>query len=195
MGVVLHRRDRADVMTEIIQCPNCQRQLQIPEQFFGQTVQCPECRHMFTATSTSVSDKPKPATSTSGSTAPSKPKPYDENEYDAPRRRRRYEDEDDDDDVDLRQRRRPVRNDYTPHRGGIVLALGLIALVGGLSICLPVMIGPVAWAMGAYDLREMREGRMDPSGESMTRTGQILGIIATLILIVSGGFIFLMSIG
>ena len=44
-------------MAEIIHCPKCHRPLQVPENYFGQTVQCPECRHMFTAISESVSAK------------------------------------------------------------------------------------------------------------------------------------------
>jgi hypothetical protein len=182
-------------MTEILTCPNCQRQLQIPEQFLGQTVQCPECRHMFTATSTAVSSTPT-ATSpaTAGTGAESKKPRYEDDDYDVPRRRRRFEDDDYDDEFDVR-RGRPMRQHYDAHRGGVILALGLISLVGGLSICLPVLVGPVAWAMGSYDLREMREGRMDPSGESMTRTGQVLGIIATVLLILFAGFILLISVG
>ena len=37
--------------------------------------------------------------------------------------------------------------------------------------------------MATYDLREMREGRMDPTGEGMTRAGQICGIIGTVVLV------------
>src|ERR1051325_9108314 len=156
-------------MVEVITCPGCRRTLQVPEQYLGQTVQCPECRHMFTAASSAVSANPPPATSVPGE----KPKPRrdDDDDFDdLPRRRRRYED-DDDDDLDLRRRRRALERDYAPHRGGVILALGLFSLVGGMSLMgLPLVLGPVAWALGAYDLHEIREGRMDPAGESMTRT-------------------------
>ncbi len=180
-------------MAEIITCPGCQRTLQVPEQFLGQTVQCPECRHMFTASSSAVSSTPAvPPVSLDKSAA--KPRRRDvDDDYEEPiRRRSRYED--DADDIDLR-RRQPFDRDFSPHRGSIVLTLGLISLVGGMSIVVPVILGPVAWALGTYDLREMREGRMDPTGESMTRTGQILGIIATLFLILGVGLIFLLCSG
>jgi hypothetical protein len=63
------------------------------------------------------------------------------------------------------------------------MALGLVALVGGMSFCAPALIGPVAWALGSWDLREIRAGRMDPEGEGMTRAGQVCGIVASLILL------------
>lgn len=72
------------------------------------------------------------------------------------------------------------------------MALGLVSLVGGLSFCVPVVIGPIAWALGSYDLREMREERMDPSGEGMTRAGQVCGIISTVLLLLAGVIIGLM---
>lgn len=59
-----------------------------------------------------------------------------------------------------------------PHRGGMILAFGII----GILCCMP--FGIAAWVMGASDLSEIRAGRMDPSGESMTRVGMILGIVS-----------------
>ena len=88
--------------------------------------------------------------------------------------------DDDDDDFD---RAIQVRHHYAPHRGGLIMALGLTNLAGGLLVCgLLLFAGPFAWIMGNADLREMRAGRMDPSGESLVRTGQVCGIIATVIL-------------
>ena len=78
----------------------------------------------------------------------------------------------------------------------MILAFGIIALVmGGIGL----ILGPIAWFMGNADLREMRAGRMDPSGESQTNTGRILGMIATLLhgiglivgCLVGGGIILL----
>ena len=62
-----------------------------------------------------------------------------------------------------------------PHRSGAVLALGIL----GLVVCL--ICGIIAWVMGSGDLREMRAGRMDRSGESMTRAGMICGIVSVII--------------
>lgn len=59
-----------------------------------------------------------------------------------------------------------------PHRGGLILTFGIV----GILCCMP--FGIAAWVMGASDLSEIRAGRMDPSGESTTRVGMILGIVS-----------------
>ncbi|HTK77279.1 MAG TPA: DUF4190 domain-containing protein, partial [Gemmataceae bacterium] len=90
-----------------------------------------------------------------------------------PRRRRPPEDYDAD-DYDDRPRRRSGR----PHRGGIILALGVCSLL----LCAP--LGIFAWIMGNHDLTEMKRGRMDRSGEGLTQAGRVLGSIATILMIV-----------
>jgi len=62
-----------------------------------------------------------------------------------------------------------------PHRGGTVLALGIL----GLAVCF--ICGIIAWVMGSNDLREMDAGRMDPAGRGMTRAGKICGIISVCV--------------
>ena len=169
-------------MNEIIKCPSCQRQLQVPEQYLGQNVQCPECRHMFMATTASISAQPVPTSSApSASSQQSKSERYDEHDYETSRGRRELDD--DNDDFDDFHRPGRVRKRFNPHRGGLILALGLIALVGGFSFCLPAMLGPVAWALGSWDLREIRAGRMDPEGAGMTQAGHVCGIVATGLLV------------
>lgn len=154
-------------MTETIACPNCKRKLQAPEQYVGQKVQCPECQHIFLAAPMSVSAPPLPSASRPATAESGQPRRYDE------------------DDFDDFQESRQLRKRYDSHRGGLIMALGLIALVGGMSMCAPVVVGPVAWALGTWDLREIREGRMDPVGRSMTQTGQVCGIVATVLLILA----------
>ncbi|MEX0702201.1 MAG: hypothetical protein WD069_08905 [Planctomycetales bacterium] len=66
-----------------------------------------------------------------------------------------------------------------PHRATLVLVLGIL----GLVVCAP--LGIAAWWMGSNDLRDMRSGRMDRSGESMTQAGQVLGIIGTALFVLS----------
>jgi uncharacterized membrane protein len=65
-----------------------------------------------------------------------------------------------------------------PHRGTLVLVLGIL----GLVICAPLAIA--AWIMGAGDLKEMDAGTMDPSGRGITQAGKICGIIGTILLII-----------
>lgn len=58
-----------------------------------------------------------------------------------------------------------------PHRGPVVLALGII----GIAMCF--ICGIIAWVMGNNDLREIDAGRMDPAGRGLTQAGRICGII------------------
>lgn len=58
-----------------------------------------------------------------------------------------------------------------PHRGPMLLTFGIL----GLLCCL--IFGILAWVMGQADLKEMAEGRMDPSGEGLTKAGKILGMV------------------
>lgn len=62
-----------------------------------------------------------------------------------------------------------------PHRGGLVLALGIVSLVA----C--QLLGVAPWIMGKADLQEMDEGRMDPSGRGLTEAGKILGIVSLVL--------------
>ena len=62
-----------------------------------------------------------------------------------------------------------------PHRGTTVLVLGIL----GLVVCF--ICGIIAWSMGSGDLRAMKEGRMDRSGEGPTRAGMICGMIGTIL--------------
>lgn len=65
-----------------------------------------------------------------------------------------------------------------PHRGTLILVLGILGLIG---VCWP--LGIVAWIMGNGDLKEMDAGLMDPSGRGLTTGGRICGIIATILMI------------
>jgi hypothetical protein len=68
-----------------------------------------------------------------------------------------------------------------PHRGAIVLVLGIL----GLVICF--ICGIIAWVMGKQDLAEMDAGRMDPSGRSLTQAGKICGMISVILVCVGLG--------
>jgi hypothetical protein len=103
---------------------------------------------------------------------------YDDD--DRPRRARRSWD--DDEERPARRRRDRLEDDYddepprrrrggTPHRGGMILTFGI------LGLCCCGIFAILAATMGSTDLKEMESGRMDRSGESMTRVGQILGFV------------------
>ena len=65
-----------------------------------------------------------------------------------------------------------------PHRGTLILVLGILSLL----ICQPV--GIAAWLMGSADLKQIAAGTMDPEGKSLTQIGQILGIIAVVLMVI-----------
>ena len=62
-----------------------------------------------------------------------------------------------------------------PHRGGAILALGII----GIVLCF--ITGIIAWVMGSSDLKEMDAGTRDPAGYSLTKAGMICGIIGVVL--------------
>jgi hypothetical protein len=169
-------------MQEIINCPSCQRKLQVPESLLGQDVRCPTCGATFVGTANGA---PPPVSQAQPANPPPAPPPGRRDDYD----RRRYEDEYDDYGADqYRPRRR--RHDLAPHRGSAVLTLGILSLVTGLAI----ILGPIAWSMGHTDMREIRAGRMDPEGEGSTNAGRICGMIGTILGIVGIVFCFLYMI-
>lgn len=66
----------------------------------------------------------------------------------------------------------------TPHRGVLILVLGIVSLMFGIT-------APFAWFLGRQDLAEMDAGRMDPEGRSITQVGTIIGMIVTILFILS----------
>ncbi len=160
-------------MPDIISCPQCHRQLRVPEDLLGKRVKCPTCSAVFTAEAYAAAPLPAPA--------PARDR-TDWQEDEPPRRaatrERDYESDEDEWDYPDRPRRRRRRKDYAPHRGTTILVLGILGLV--LGIC-GIIFGPIAWSMGNTDMREIRAGRMDPDGEGLTNAGRICGMIATIL--------------
>ncbi|MSQ94492.1 MAG: hypothetical protein EXR98_08040 [Gemmataceae bacterium] len=186
-------------MAQLITCPECKKHLQVPEDLMGKKVQCPECKHTFTAavvevekisTGTTASAPVPPPSSTpewekKTSSATGKRRDSEEDDPDIRKKKRKRDDDDEDDDDDDRPRRRrrrssaASRGSYMPHRGGMILAFGLISMITGIFV-----FGILAWVMGNGDLAEIRAGRMDPEGEGLTQAGRILGMISTILTIV-----------
>lgn len=63
-----------------------------------------------------------------------------------------------------------------PHRGTLILVLGILSLV-----CCGFITGIAAWIMGNADLKAMEAGQMDPAGAGTTKAGKICGIIGTIL--------------
>ncbi|GIX06530.1 MAG: hypothetical protein KatS3mg115_0933 [Candidatus Poribacteria bacterium] len=72
-------------------------------------------------------------------------------------------------------------------RGALILVLGILGIVSCGFLGIP------AWIMGHRDLQKMERGEMDPSDRGLTRAGMILGIIATLVLVIGAIAGFLMG--
>lgn len=70
-----------------------------------------------------------------------------------------------------------THGNLTPHRGSTILVLGILSLI----MCAP--LGIPAWFMGSHDLSEMKAGRMDREGESLTQAGYVMGIIGSILMI------------
>ena len=67
-----------------------------------------------------------------------------------------------------------------PHRGVLILVLGILSLVGcGIFTAIPAVI------MGGGDLKKMDAGQMDPDGRQLTNVGRILGFIGLGIFAIS----------
>jgi len=68
---------------------------------------------------------------------------------------------------------------HQPHRGGMILAFGVL----GIACC--GILAPIAWVTGYVDLKQIREGQMDPSGRGLTQAGMVLGIIGTSLFVLT----------
>src|SRR5690349_13309835 len=99
-------------MNDIIICPACERKVQLPREFLGRSVQCPECKETFLAGNprTGIATDPEMPPLRSSATAHDSSAPR----YPAAD----YEDDDPYDDWGVRRPRQ--RRDH----GGVVLALG-----------------------------------------------------------------------
>jgi hypothetical protein len=70
----------------------------------------------------------------------------------------------------------------------LVLALGILGLVGGLGSCcccaflVLAACAPFAWVLGHRELAAIRAGRAPASGEGSAKAGMICGIIGSAML-------------
>src|SRR5262249_53732344 len=80
---------------------------------------------------------------------------------------------------------------WEPHRGGVILTLGILsALFGTLSLCcgVPALVGLglgiPAWIMAAHDVHKMRVGIMDRNCMANTQSGQsyaLVGVVSSFL--------------
>jgi hypothetical protein len=151
-------------MHQIIICPACDRKVQLPREYLGRSVQCPECKQTFLAgdPTTGISTDPDALPTRSAAAAAAEPATT------TPRYPASYDDDDPFDDWGVR--RPQLRHDH----GGLVLALGIISIV---VICLGIVLGPIAYFVGTSDLRAIDRGEMEPGNRSMVQAGRIIGAV------------------
>jgi hypothetical protein len=157
-----------------MRCTGCGQTLRVADEHAGKKARCPACGTIVQVPPAGAgpASSPQPAAESRSPFAPEATSPGAENPF--------------------ADRPEPQPNPYAspatpavttsgirarPHRGGLILTLGIL----GLLCCGP--LGIVAWVMGSSDLNEIRQGRMDPSGQSLTQAGMVIGIIATVVLI------------
>lgn len=169
-------------------CPSCQRMLRVPDELLNRRVKCPSCDTVFVAEADAPPQNPiagAPGSETREETPRAREDRDDRDDRDDRYRVRDDDSEDDyDDDEDdyesERRFRRRRRRDLLPHRGHMVMTLGIIAVVM-FVLCgvfaLPVSIP--AWVMGHKDLAAMKAQQMEDDGRSQTMTGYIMGIVVT----------------
>ena len=93
------------------------------------------------------------------------------------------------------------------HRASVVFGLGLSSLIINVVGCctfeflpfalslLGFVLGILGWTFGRHDLRAMRNGSMDASGYSTTKSGKTLGMLAIFLSLVSLAIQTLMILG
>jgi hypothetical protein len=76
------------------------------------------------------------------------------------------------------------RRDLEPHRGSLVLTLGVISLCAAPTCVFSLIglpLGIAAWIMGQTDLRKIDSHLMEPDGRPNTHSGRICGVLGTLV--------------
>jgi DNA-directed RNA polymerase subunit RPC12/RpoP len=146
-------------------CTNCKKTLRVPDEHLGKKARCPACQAIVIIQSTDLTDvgnlqnnetelrflHPESAVSPERPSA-TKPNPYSIGSYPT------------------------SRQQSAPHRGGLILTLGILAFTCNLFL----IPGIAAWVMGSSDLKQMKAGLMAREGETMTMIGMVLGIISVV---------------
>ena len=154
-------------------CENCHKTLRVADEFAGKKARCPNCQTILQVESSTETVDPisvqPPLASTPqppayGQTGTPSASPFATgNPYSSPSQASQYQP----------PTRRRSRGE--PHRGGLVLGLGIGAMT--CNICM--IPGILALTFGLNDLKAMKEGRMDNEGHGLTLAGTIMGGIMT----------------
>ncbi len=160
-------------MTIEFQCSSCNTTLRVPKEHLGKQARCPQCSNLNLVEpgSPPAGYAPNVANQISPESGHQPHIPYSAGR----------------ESVLHAQGTTPQPSYHysRPHRGGLVLALGII------SICCSGVVVPgiLAWIFGRNDLKAMDAGLMDPEGRGMTQAGMIMGMVMTIFAII--GLVFM----
>ena len=149
-------------MAMTVVCPSCARKLNVPDNLIGELVKCPICGQNFKVETEPAAAAPEVRPLQSQPSPPPQREPVEPKEKD--------------EDPATWEFASHRRRDLEPHRGTLILVLGILSICVS---CFGIIPGPIAWVMGAADLKAIRAGRMDPTGEGTTKAGYVCGIIGT----------------
>ena len=160
------------------QCKQCQSTLRVPSEHAGKQAKCPKCEFINMIPMSTIAPVDSANAGGTGDAFTQPPSDFSQPKSQTT------------DGNPYQSTTTGGAPQYTEaHRGGLILALGIISIVGCNCCLVP---GILAWILGAGDLSKIKAGRMDPSGESTTRVGMILGIVSTGLAILVGLFYFAM---
>jgi hypothetical protein len=180
-----------------VACPECKQKLRVPEDWLGQSVECPDCGKSFQAAKDAddalaagapgSGPPPLPAGDTKAADDEEFAAPLDEegDGPDKPRKKKRAKRRSGSSEGGYYgELRRKQQRMMTPHRGVHILVLGLLSILCSWASLLALgscACGYYAYQMGSHDLSEMQAYRMDPSGRGLTIAGRIMGIIGVIV--------------
>lgn len=151
-----------------VRCDECKKRLKVPDTSAGKKIRCPECGERISVPEPEEDLVAPDEDQDDGGYGVEK---EDEEEVRRKKKKRKsYEDD-----------YRPKRKSKRPHRGVLILILGIVSILIG---CIPLGAWFVAFramAMANEDLSDMDSGRMDRSGAGMTQAGKICGIIGSVL--------------
>jgi hypothetical protein len=196
-------------MALTIKCPHCEKALSVPDEAVGRMVRCPACQTAFLI----AQPVRQPDTPAGGNVPPplpaASPPAWDRDSPSARRKRpeeatkgrkkKRYGGENDEEEPERKKKsKKDDQNPFAlqdeeghtrplgrPHRGGFILALGILSFIGGCFILSFITI-----SMANVDLIQMAARRMDPAGKTMTQVGKYLAManLALTVLVLGMSF-------